>query len=240
MQKEIEVNIEINKHTEINIQKIGRMQTPILWTDDFLTDNGKSLRIHAASQTFRTDKPSFYPGIKCPMPDNYTKRLASGFLPHLYQIYNIPEHLKPTLHQAAFSIVTTPPNALNILQQIPHFDSENPYYFAFLHYLGQGEHGDTCFYRHKKTSIEKIDAHNKNEYLSTLQEELEKKQKKQVSYIENEDEFFVEFHRIKYKTNRVAVYPGSILHSININPQKDISSNVENGRLTANVFLQFQ
>ena len=45
---------------------------------------------------------------------------------------------------------------------------------------------------------------------------------------------------IAYRANRLVIYPGNLLHSTLVDNTNDISANPEIGRLTANVFVEFQ
>jgi hypothetical protein len=48
------------------------------------------------------------------------------------------------------------------------------------------------------------------------------------------------YHQIEYRPNRLVIYPGNLLHSTIVNPQTDIDANPSSGRLTTNIFINFQ
>ena len=44
---------------------------------------------------------------------------------------------------------------------------------------------------------------------------------------------------VEYRPNRMVIYPGNLLHSGLIQPDRDINDDPASGRLTANLFLYF-
>ena len=58
-------------------------------------------------------------------------------------------------------------------------------------------------------------------------------------YINASDDQFELIDKIDHRPNRMAVYPGNLLHSGLIVPERDISGDPAKGRLTANMFIYF-
>jgi hypothetical protein len=54
------------------------------------------------------------------------------------------------------------------------------------------------------------------------------------------DAHFTLYHAVDYRANRLVIYPGSLLHSGLIDPAHDIDDDPETGRLTANIFVDFE
>ena len=73
-----------------------------------------------------------------------------------YKVFNIKHSLAPHPKDNTFSLITTPAQQLSAIQTLPHFDTNSPNLIAIIHYLGEGEHGGTGFFRHKKTEFETI------------------------------------------------------------------------------------
>ena len=58
-------------------------------------------------------------------------------------------------------------------------------------------------------------------------------------YINASDDHFEMIAELEYRPNRLVMYPGNVLHSGLIDPDRDISADPRAGRLTANLFLYF-
>src|SRR4029077_20409681 len=76
------------------------------------------------------------------------------------------------LHEASFSVVTTPPGQLQEVQRRPHFDSSDQNLLALLHYLRVPRESGTAFYRHRSTGIERITNGNLKRFLDASEREL--------------------------------------------------------------------
>ncbi|MEP2650351.1 MAG: DUF6445 family protein, partial [Paraglaciecola sp.] len=157
----------------------------------------------------------------------------------LRQTYKLPAPLqmKPSLY--VYSLVSTQPQDLSLLQRMPHFDTVRPYYFAALHYLNDGPYGDTAFFRHKPTGYERITASREQGYYQSAKQFVRDYGEPPQEYCVTSTEHFECYDKIEYKKNRLVLYPGNLLHSILINTDTDIDPNPQTGRLTANIFLEF-
>ena len=153
--------------------------------------------------------------------------------------YKIPNTLQLTTDAAVFSLITLDEDSLTLNQSIPHFDSTNINHFAVMHYLNDGDFNGTGFYRHKPTGFENI-----------TPDRLELLDKSVVNffntvafpfqaYFNVSDNHFELIGGVDYKPNRLVIYPGTLLHSALVDPKKDVIDNVKTGRLTANVFVNF-
>ncbi|WP_447406945.1 DUF6445 family protein, partial [Clostridium perfringens] len=58
---------------------------------------------------------------------------------------------------ASFSIVTTPPEKLDVRQRVPHCDAFRADRIALVHYLAPEGGDGTAFFRHRSTGFETID-----------------------------------------------------------------------------------
>lgn len=224
---------------DLNVDRIGKSQTPIMVADKVCTDGAQSLRMYASKLKFEVDGSSMYPGVRASLPEIYVKQMLAQLIEPLYETYNIPRHFKPQITQGCFSLVTQPSGALTPLQRIPHFDNTSPYFFAILHYLGEGDHGDTGFFRHNPTRLERIHEIDKDNYFKVASQFLSGKPDSDQQYMNESNEHYTLFYKIPYVTDRLAIYPGNVLHSIVVNTESDINWNVYQGRLTANIFVSF-
>lgn len=224
---------------DLKIDRIGRAQTPIMVADDVCVDGGASLRSFASKLRFEADASSLYPGVRAKLPDAYVTELLSKVIESLYTTYNIPRHFTPSVTQSCFSLLTQPASLLSPMQRIPHFDSANPYFFAILHYLGNGKHGNTGFFRHNPTRLERIYEIDKNNYFETTSRFLNGQAEIDKKYMDDTNDHYTLYYQILYLTDRLAIYPGNTLHSILVNSEADIDWSIDQGRLTANIFLSF-
>ncbi|MBU3020715.1 DUF6445 family protein [Aestuariibacter sp. A3R04] len=186
---------------------------------------------------FRND-PSFYPGIRAPMPFDLLKPLVSVLLREIRNTYTIPRHLKPRVTGADFSLITTPPTKLDIMQQLPHYDSVYPHHYAVLCYLAKGNHGGTGFFSHKTSGIHQVFDHNEGTYLTTLENELSHHELPN-GYPLAQSPLYTLIDATPFNFNTLLVYPGNLLHSALISTSTDIDTSLDTGRLTANVFIRF-
>lgn len=221
------------------LDRIGITQVPVLIADNLCEDTGQSLRNLAGRCSFDTDPSSMYPGVRADLPSAYVQKILQRTVEPLYELYKIPRSLVPAIKQACFSLVTQPAASLTPLQRIPHFDNTSPYFFALLHYLGEGEHGDTGFFRHNPTGLEVIGELDKAKYFKVATEFLNQYDSPD-EYINVSNDHYTLFYRVPYQKDRLVIYPGNILHSVVVKPETDISWDVQSGRLTANIFLSFE
>ncbi|MGY0650046.1 MAG: DUF6445 family protein, partial [Paraglaciecola chathamensis] len=61
-----------------------------------------------------------------------------------------------------------------------------------------------------------------------------------MRYITESTEQFTLYDQVDYRPNRLVIYPGNLLHSGLIIPDRDISADPTEGRLTANIFIEFK
>ncbi|MEL0068468.1 MAG: DUF6445 family protein, partial [Gammaproteobacteria bacterium] len=115
----------------------------------------------------------------------------------------------------------------------------DPYRFALLHYLNPSQHGGTAFYRHQPTGMERVYENSVDDYLASVSDYLSKHGAPEDKYIDSSNQQFEKIGEIPYVQNRMAMYPGNLLHSGTINPATDIDDSPVSGRLTANIFLNF-
>ena len=232
--------LTLNSNIQPHYERIGEEKTPIIIIDDYLNDPQILVTLAKQQQTnFKTDDHTQYPGLRTPLPKHcvvdYLKPLMQGF----YKVFNIDYALTPYPKDNTFSLITTPAKQLSAIQTLPHFDTNSSNLIAIIHYLGEGEHGGTGFFRHKKTGFEAINASRKNTYLEHVKFYLESSNAKH-EYCTRQHSEFECYKHIPYKQNRLIVFPGYLLHSSIVNTNTDISILPQTGRLTANMFVQFK
>ena len=213
----------------------------IVFIDNFLQDPQALVEVACQSRfeppAGRAEQKG-YPGLRASAPAAYTQTLTELLDPLIKVNFQVPEHLRVKVGLSAFSLTTTPPEALGPLQRTPHFDASTPYYTAALLYLCDEGHGGTGFYRHKATGLQRITAENREHYLDVYHVEVNRRPPP-ARYFDDADEQFSFLGMVPARFNRVVVYPGSLLHSACINPARSLSIDPRHGRLTVNTFYDF-
>ncbi len=232
-------DFKVNPNINPVIKKVGKEQTPVIIIDDFITELTPILNDAYNNQTFSMDSNSFYPGIRSRLPTDYVLEILKAVYQGIYQVYDIPRTLKLKLMLNYFSLINKPEEELALLQRIPHFDTNNPYYFAILHYLNPSEHGGTGLFRHTVTDFERISEERVGRYIKSSEQFMELNGEPNAKYHNSSSDLFKLYDEIAYKQNRLVIYPGNLLHSTIVDLQKDIDGSPQTGRLTSNIFVDF-
>lgn len=232
--------MQVNPNASIDIQYIGNDATPIVIIDDVLTDCSSTIDIAINHANFAMINTTLYPGVRAVLPKEYIMPVLRALAAPMNKVYAIGQDKRLKVLGAYYSLVSIPQNELHPLQKKPHFDSGDPHYFAMIHYLNPNPHGGTGFFRHKPTGYERISNDRKDNYLKLLQQNTQNNNDDNIGYVKQSNSDYELIYAVDYKPNRLVFYPGSILHSGLINEKTDISSDSENGRLTANMFICFQ
>lgn len=221
------------------IIKIGREQTPVVIIDDVLHDVAPLVRLAAGYVPFAEETKSGYPGCRGTLPGSYTRALMSVIEPMIRDVYGIAGDAPVQCHRQLFSMVTRPERDLKVLQRIPHFDTKRPTYFAIMHYLNPGPFGGTGFFRHRPTGYERITEERFPHFIDSAEQYFRHNGMPPARYCRESDSHFERIHAVEYRPNRLLIYPGNLLHTGLIEPERDLSSDPLTGRLTANVFVDF-
>jgi len=235
-----DLGFQLNSDSSLRVFYAGKEKTAVAVIEDFAADT-QGLIDHACdSVEFDTDTTSAYPGVRAKPTRDYVVQVMSACVPLLYRLYSVPTTMRARLKRAYYSLVATAPEELRTLQRIPHFDGSAEYYFAVTHYLSPGQFGGTGLFRHKPTGFENITTARLDDYIKAGDEFIEKHGEPAAEYINASNDHFELYEQIEYRPNRVVVYPGSMLHSILIDPDRDLSADPASGRLTGNFFIEFQ
>lgn len=232
------MSYSINRAATPYLSHVGNEKTPVFILDNFLENLAADLLQDVDKLTF-DEAPTYYPGKRAKLPEEYIVAVARAVVPLLSQIYKIPANYKLGFFDSYYSLVTRPPKTLSAEQQIPHFDGTEDYRFALLHYLNPSQHGGTAFFRHNPTGAERIFEKNADHYLASVSEYFHHHGAPEGKYIDSSNHQFNKIGEIPYVQNRMAMYPGNLLHSGVINPDIDIDPSPITGRLTANIFINF-
>lgn len=230
---------EINRNCILGVRPVGRGRTPVIVIDDFAVSTGPLREYACGDASYGPDATSLYPGVRASLPREYVRGVLDQVFPLLYRVYGVPENLGMKPVNAVFSVISTPEAELEPRQCAPHFDSTRPFYLALLHYLNPGPHCDTGLFRHRETGLERVTAESVEPYIAAREAWLERNGPQPPRYIKGSDEQFELYDQIEYRPNRLAVYPGGLLHSGLVDPAVDIDADPRSGRLTANIFVDF-
>ncbi|MDQ2075882.1 DUF6445 family protein [Marinimicrobium sp. ABcell2] len=232
---------EITLSSALNwsVERIGNEKTPIVIVDDVLDDVDALVKLALDQTTFKADEVSAYPGIKSELPTEFYDAIKTVCSPLLYRQYAVPATLTEKVIERFFSVVTRQPEDLALLQRVPHYDSHERFFFAMLYYMTDGPFGGTGFFRHRPTGFERISVARRGEYIAAAQSYMQENGLPESSYMQGSDDHYELIGKVDHRPNRLVIYPGNLLHSGLIDPTRDIQSNPANGRLTANVFIEF-
>ncbi len=228
-----------NDLSAVRTERVGREQNPVIVIDDFLS-NPDALVSFAASQAHFAPPANWYPGLRAqPLPQAYVMEVIRALHVVVGETFDLPTQGNVDTN-AYFGLATAQPDALSIVQRLPHFDAPNIRQIAVLHYLCEASQGGTSFYRHRATGYESIGEARQRAYFDCLKQELTALGPPQARYMSGDDERYEEVGRFDAKFNRAIVYRSCVLHSANVNPALGLSADPRAGRLTANVFLAYR
>ncbi|XPF93979.1 DUF6445 family protein [Colwellia sp. RE-S-Sl-9] len=233
--------IKLNHKMKISTKLIGHQKTEIVIIDDVLEDINPLINYALNTATFDDESKSFYPGRRANLPEFYLQ-LINQLIEQVQQKTSLLSNLnRHTIERSAYSILTRNEKELIPEQCIPHYDNLKPNYIAFTHYLNAGEFGGTAFYRNKLTNIERVSEENISEYINSMNDFINKNGLFEQKYFSHSSELFELIDIIPYRQNRLVIYPGTHFHSPFLdNLKTNIIDNIETGRLTANIFIQFE
>lgn len=222
----------------VELVRVGRDEAPLLVIDGLMRHPEALCAFAAQAVVFRPlmEAGNFYPGVRAPAPQAYMQSLFAAVRGPIAEAFGL--HGLPRRATCAYSITTLPPEVLTPAQRAPHFDTADAGQIAVLHYLFDTPHGGTSFYRHRSTGYEAITPERLKGYAATLREELEATPPP-PAYATGDTELFERIHAVEPRFDRALVYRGRMLHSGDIEPERDLDPSPMTGRLTLNAFITF-
>lgn len=233
------IDVTLNKPLRPDIRIVGDERTPVIVIDAPIVSTDSLIRYASHDAKYGSDGQFAYPGIRANLPADYAATLVPELVELISQVYKTPPTLEFQLIHEFFSLITRKPEELRPLQRVPHFDHHSPWYFATVHYLNPGERAGTGIFRHRPTGYERIPEDRYPSYVQAAEAHIKANGLPAEKYINASDEHFELIAEIEYKPNRLIMYPGNVLHSGLIQPDRDINDDPTTGRLTANLFLYF-
>ncbi len=224
----------------VQVVKVGEEETPIVVIDNFVQSPDALIDDAVAMVPFPSVRENYYPGLRrqiTPADTNsfdYVQAVCRGIVPVIHSTYGVESF---EILDASYSLVTTPPQHLQPLQSIPHFDFQDDESYAILHYLSKNPGGGTGFYRHIRSGFETLSPERIEAYKIAVDQDAVV-HGTPTGYFEGNSNGFFELARIEARFNRALIYPGKLLHSGLIPENFGFSSDPRQGRLTANIFIR--
>ena len=221
------------------LRRVGECQAPVVVIDNF---SGAAEGLAAVAEALAPYNASgnYYPGLRRVITETdeaanaYVERSCQAAAQFVAGAFDVDAF---DLVEASFSMVTLDPAALNPTQRAPHFDSNDPKYYALLHYLRVPEATGTAFYRQRSTGIERVTEDNISTFVTTAEREAAMLPD-DSGYINGSNQFFEQIGAVEGVPDRLIIYQGSLLHSGIIPAGMNLSPDPRVGRLTANFFLR--
>ena len=213
---------------------VGAERQPVLVIDNFLSEPLAAVEFCAAHAQFKR-ADAFYPGLRSPVPDVYLRTIYNNLKQIIYTTFSINDSMVRRVF-SDYSIVTTPPNQLSLMQCLPHYDSLIATELAAVHYLCEGDKGGTSFYRHRDTGFEYIDSSRSAVYTEALASGIDSAPYRQA-YMNGSNHLFEQIASYEAVFNRIIIYRCTSLHSGNIAPDFSFDADPRKGRLTINTFI---
>ena len=217
---------------QYRIDHIGNAREPVIVVENAWSDVEGLVEAAAARGDYRT-RSLYYPGLRSPAPPEYARATLATLRDLIRKTFGISREME--IVDSTFSLVVTPPEKLVPFQRVPHFDSADPNRIAVLHYLSNL--GGTSFYRHRSTGTEIVTADMQERYMRTVNTEVRTVGMPPAQYVDGDTPLFERIARYDAIVNRMLIYRGSLLHSVNV-PQGFVpDANPRLGRLSINTFL---
>jgi hypothetical protein len=232
-------NLRLHDQFKVTTVRIGAEREPVLLVDNFLERPELLIELAAEQSRFDGVSDTFYPGMRAPIPPIYCFALRAFLGDAMAETFGL-ENSVVSGELSHFSLVTTRPEKLAVVQRMPHFDNTNPKQFALLHYLCSADQGGTSFYRHRQTRFEFIDEARRPAYEKAVAQDLGSLGPPAAKYICGDDRMFERTYTFAAAFNRVLIYRSINLHSADIGPAFLFDPDPRRGRLTANTFFFYR
>jgi Family of unknown function (DUF6445) len=233
----VNIVFAFNSNAEVRLAQIGRRAIPVTMIDNVLLEP-QGVAALGFAQSYVEDSSNLYPGVRAPMPENFSTAFRAWLTPIL-QRSGVLESGRAIYRDASFfSVVTTASADLLPIQRIPHYDSTDPNLFAAVIYLCDTRFSGTSFYRHRKTGYEEITEVNCHNYQLALDNDLRMHGVPPREYVNGDSVLFEAIFSTELKFNSAVIYPGRVLHAGNIKRQFDPPKDKSDWRLTITSLLQ--
>lgn len=211
----------------------GREQQPVIVIDDFAADPDAIIE-GARRLEFTPIGPNF-PGLRHPTPTPMVAAWREHLMGLIREVFALKDPLDRI--ESYYSLVTTPPGALQPIQRLPHFDGLGPSRIAMVHHLGRAERGGTAFFRHRGTGFETLDGERLPAYNRAVNQELMRQGMPQARYLDGDTPMYERIGRCEARFNRLLIYRGNTLHGAEIPADLPLTGDPATGRFSINTFI---
>jgi hypothetical protein len=223
----------IHPGIDIRLRRIGHEAQPLMVVDNVLADPD-AMTTEANCAEFYVPEHTKYPGLNAPLPESYYQAVVTALRGPIEAAFGLPRDAWVKFF-GFFALATTPAEAAEPIQKIPHYDTVDPGRLAMVHYLCRGDFGGTGFFRHKSTGFETIDAAREAAYAAAAKPELAIAAP--AAYAGAGAAHYELTGEAEMVFNRLIVYRTHMLHSGLLN-RAPLSADPVKGRLTANGFIE--
>lgn len=217
----------------LEMLELGNEGRPAVIIDNFCEDP-EHWREMATKAEYRV-MGEYYPGRRAPVPPAYLEAVAPLLGAIFRNIFGCNE--KMSVQRALYSIVSTPPAGLALVQRIPHVDGVETDRFAMVHYLSHEDWGGTAFYRHRASGFESITAARHTSYIALLMRQFAQTGEPDPAYIEGDTALFERIGLVEHRFNRAILYPSNLLHCSATANYEVFPEDPLTGRLTVAAFM---
>lgn len=230
----------LNPTAAIALHHVGEEAEPVMVIDGLMRTPATMVEFAAHEADFDAVAAgqNFYPGIQAPAPLEYVSLLGRTLTPLIQKGFGLPR-ARPANASCNLSLVTLPPETLNLAQRLPHIDTVDPLQFAVLHFFCEARFGGTAFYRHRSTGFETLTADRLAAHASFLERDLAR-HPPPAGYITGDTPIYAQTAAFEARFNRILVYRSRVFHSGQVNAAAGLSRDPRQGRLTANIFLTYR
>lgn len=223
---------------QTRIERVGYEAEPIVVIDGVMRSAGALVDYAVQEGRFETVAVGGYPGIRSSAPLDYVGALVRALDPIIQEAFTL-DHAVLAAADCNLSIVTTRPDRLQPLQQVPHVDTDYPLQFAVLHYLCGSAFGGTAFYRHDATGYETLDPGRTPGFLKIRDGELAMRAPA-PGYMQDAPAHYTQTAAFGAAFDRLLVYRSCILHCGRIPEAMPLIADPRQGRLTSNIFVSYR
>ena len=230
----------LNPSFPVSLAKVGLEEEPVLTVETIMRDPAALIDYAANEVEFRPawGPSGGYPGMRAPAPLDYVGTLVRTLSPMIEKAFDLTG-VKLARAECNFSLVTLDADELVPSQRVPHVDTDDALQFAVLHYLCDRSFGGTAFYRHRATGFETVTAERRTAF-----EEIQAREMMEAAppqrYVANDIAHYVQTAAFEAGLDRLLIYRSRVLHSGRIQPGTKLSAAPREGRLTANIFVNYR
>jgi hypothetical protein len=138
---DLDGKLRLHDQCKIAVARIGAEREPVVVVDNFLENPWALVDYAAGHSAFSGVLDAFYPGARAPIPAIYGFALRAFLGGAIAEAFGLGNSIISG-ELSHFSLVTTPPDKLKLVQRMPHFDHQSQA-TTLPHYLCSPDHGGT-------------------------------------------------------------------------------------------------